>query len=266
MAACSDAAPVQENTPVADTLTDSNEIAQESIDEPDSYQETDSETKAIESDESESAPAEELAVEIAEVAEDDTIASVDAETVDAHISQFPLGTLSQDEIDGLLFMREEEKLARDVYQTLYEQWEMRIFSNIARSEQNHTDAVLSLINRYELDDPSADLGAGEYSNPDLQALYDQLVAQGSQSLLDALHVGAAIEEIDILDLEEYIAQTDKEDIQLVYENLMAGSENHLRAFVSVIEKRGDTYQAQYMSDEAFDSIISASVSRGQGRG
>ena len=182
----------------------------------------------------------------------------------AAISQFPLGVLTDAEASGLLYMREEEKLARDVYLTLFEQWGFQSFANIARSEQTHTDAVQRLLERYDLPDPADAQGVGEFTNPDLQALYDQLVAQGSQSLPAALEVAAAIEEIDILDLHEYIGQTDKEDILQVYHSLLSGSENHLRAFVSALERQAGAYQPQYLDQEAYDAIINASSSRGRG--
>lgn len=175
-------------------------------------------------------------------------------------------TLNDAEIEGLLYMREEEKLARDVYLTLYDEWGLRVFQNISRSEQTHMDAVKTLLDRYGLEDPAAGNAIGVFTDLTLQALYDQLVAEGSQSLADALRVGAAIEEIDILDLEERIAQTDNADIQQVYENLMRGSSNHLRAFVSNLERQtGETYQPQYLDQTAYESIVNSPMGRGRGR-
>ncbi len=174
-----------------------------------------------------------------------------------------VGNLNTAEIDGLLFMREEEKLARDVYLTLYDQWNMPIFQNIARSESTHMDAILTLLDRYSLEDPAADKGIGEFTNPDLQALYDQLVTQGIQSLSNALKVGVAIEEIDILDLEEHIAQTDKDDIVLVYESLAKGSRNHLRSFTKTLQQQaGEIYTPQYLSPDAYEAIISSGIEFG----
>jgi hypothetical protein len=165
------------------------------------------------------------------------------------------GVLTDVEIKGLLFMREEEKLAGDVYRYLYDLWGSSIFQNIARSEDTHTDAVLSLLNQYGIEDPAL-AETGVFSDPDLQALYDELTAMGSESLKDAFLVGTAIEEIDILDIEEYIEQTDESDIQLVYQNLIAGSENHLRAFVRVLENQtGETFSPQYISQDHYDEII-----------
>lgn len=173
--------------------------------------------------------------------------------------------LSATDIEGLLFMREEEKLARDVYLALYDMWGVNIFRNIASSEESHTEAVRVLIERYSLEDPMDVDEPGVFVNADLQALYDDLTALGSQSLVDALLVGAAIEEIDILDLEEYVARTDNAEIKLVYENLLRGSRNHLRSFVRQIESRSGPYQPQYLTRDAYDAILGSGIEVGGNR-
>ena len=176
------------------------------------------------------------------------------------------GELSADEAAALLYLREEEKLAHDVYVTLYAEWGLPVFQNISRSEQTHTDAIKALLDRYGLADP-ASASVGVFTNPSLQALYDALVAQGSKSVADALKVGAAIEEIDILDLQERLAQTDNADIQQVYNSLMSGSYNHLRAFASNLQSQtGETYQPQHLSAEAYQAIVSGSNGGTRGRG
>ena len=176
------------------------------------------------------------------------------------------GDLSAAEADALSYMREEEKLAHDVYVTLYEKWGLATFQNIANSEQVHTDAVKTLLDRYGLQDPASSQ-VGVFANPELQALYNTLLAQGSQSLAEALKVGAAIEEIDILDLEERLAQTDNADIQQVFNNLLRGSRNHLRAFTTALQaETGEVYQPQYLSPEAYQAIIGAGTETGGARG
>jgi len=175
------------------------------------------------------------------------------------------GTLTEYEAAGLLFMREEEKLAHDVYLALYEQWGIPIFQNIAASELTHTEAVKTLLDKYEIPDPAEVSVLGQFSDQDLQALYGQLVEIGSASLADALMVGTTVEEIDILDLEKYLTQTELTDITQVYENLLAGSRNHLRSFVATLEKQtGVTFQPQYLSPEAYQEIISGSFETGGG--
>lgn len=191
--------------------------------------------------------------------------SINETIIRSTIAEIPKGTLSEAEKEGILYMREEEKLAHDVYLTLYEKWNLPIFENIGGSEQTHTDAVKILINRYGLEDPYI-AEKGKFSNPKIQELYNTLVEQGNKSSQEALRVGAAIEEIDILDLKDYIAQTDKEDIKLVYENLMKGSRNHLRAFVSTLEKQSIQYTPQYLSQEEYDQIINSPIEKGGFRG
>ena len=128
------------------------------------------------------------------------------------------------------FMREEEKVARDVYLTLYDEWGLRVFSNIASSEQQHMDAILTLINLYGLTDPVGSNDVGVFTNPDLQALYDDLLAQGLESPAAAIEVGILIEQTDIADLQTRLAATDNSNIERVYNNLLRGSQNHLAAF------------------------------------
>lgn len=170
--------------------------------------------------------------------------------------------LSAEEIAGIVYMREEEKLARDVYLTLYEQWGLPIFQNIAASEQSHMDAVGRLIESYGLEDPAAGMEVGELTDPSLQSLHDELLARGSSSRAQALRVGAAIEEIDILDLEERLAQTLARDIEQVYANLLRGASNHLRSFVVTLERQeGVTYEPAYLDQQQFDEILSGSAER-----
>jgi hypothetical protein len=192
--------------------------------------------------------------------------SIDSSSLQASLAS--LSDLSDDEIAGLLYMREEEKLAHDVYIALYETWGLRIFQNIANSEQTHTDAVNVLLDAYGLEDPAAGKAPGEFVDADLQALYNELTAQGSQSLSDALRIGAVIEEIDILDLETRLAQTENTDIRLTYENLMKGSRNHLRSFTSTLSRQtGETYQPQYLSPDVYQGIVnSAMETGGNGKG
>ncbi|MGW8226925.1 MAG: DUF2202 domain-containing protein [Anaerolineales bacterium] len=177
------------------------------------------------------------------------------------------GDLYPSDQEALIFMREEEKLAKDVYLAMYEQWGLPIFLNISSSEQSHTEAIKSLLDGYNMADPASD-ELGVFTKPDLQVLYNDLVAQGSQSSADALRVGATIEEIDILDLQERLAQTENSDIQRVFNNLLQGSSNHLRAFTSTLSTQtGTTYQPQFMSTDDFQAIIDgANVGNGQGRG
>ena len=165
--------------------------------------------------------------------------------------------LTAAEVEHLIYLREEEKLAHDVYVYLFDKWGQWIFQSIAESEQRHMDAVKNLLDKYGLADPAEGNGEGVFTNGDLQKLYDDLIARGTQSELDALYVGATIEDMDIYDLQGILSETDRPDIINVCENLMKGSRNHLRAFVGQIELLGGTYDAQYLTQIEVDDILDA---------
>lgn len=182
-------------------------------------------------------------------------AAADAQT--NVVASNPLSnSLTEKEIEGILFTREEEKVARDVYLTLGDIWGRSIFDNIAASEQNHMDAMLDLLDQYGLSDPAAGNDVGSFTNPELQEMYDNLVERGAQSLTDALEVGIYIEEVDITDLQTLMAESDNGDLDRVYGNLLSGSENHLRSFVSNWERQtGEIYLSTHLSDADFAAII-----------
>ena len=171
--------------------------------------------------------------------------------------------LSASEIAGLQYMREEEKLAHDLYAAFYEIWGIPVFSRIAASETTHTEAVLHLLDRYGIEDAAQASAPGVFLDPDLQSLFDTLLAQGTRSLEDALRAGALVEEVDIQDLVDRMAQTDEAEIQRVYASLMAGSENHLSAFAQQVESRtGQPYVAQVLEASQVQQVLVSSPGRG----
>lgn len=176
-------------------------------------------------------------------------------TTSQMLAGIPASELDGDEREGLLLMREEEKLARDVYAELFSAWDVRVFSNIGSAEQTHMDSVAELLDRYDIADPVTNDRQGAFTNTDLEDLYTSLVDQGGESVVDALRVGALIEELDIADLNTLIAQTDNEDLRLVYENLLAGSHNHLQAFVSQLDRYGESYEPTYLEVSEMNSIL-----------
>jgi len=171
--------------------------------------------------------------------------------------------LSESETAGLIQMREEEKLARDVYLTLGEELDQNVFTNIASSENTHTESIKTLLDRYEIEDPVTDDTVGVFKSETMQKLYDDLVDQGTQSLTEALIVGATIEDLDINDLDMLLNNTDNEDIIIIYENLAKGSRNHLRAYMRNLENQGGSYEAQYISANEFQAILDSEQERGQ---
>lgn len=172
--------------------------------------------------------------------------------------------LSADEEADLLFMREEEKLARDVYLTFYEKWELTTFSNIASSEQMHMNALFRLLKKYDLPDPAAGNDIGEFTDGDLQSLYTTLVASGMVGPQEALMVGGLIEEKDMVDIQVAIDRSDHADIDLVYASLLCGSRNHLRAFAqAILAQYGVTYTLQWPESDAaqIDAILTSPMEK-----
>lgn len=167
-------------------------------------------------------------------------------------------SLNQKEKDAILYMREELKLARYIYDSMYTKWSGNPFGNIRQSEQTHMDRMKTLITDYKLEDPVTINGdkPGVFTNALLQRYYKQLVTTGSQSLTEAFKVGAKIEELDIADLEEKIEQTKRPDIINQYNYLKMASENHLRAFVRRLKMQGIYYEPIILGKDEFDKIIS----------
>jgi hypothetical protein len=187
--------------------------------------------------------------------------SMQQETLEAVLAELPTNDLTGEEMAGLKFMREEEKLAHDLYTELESEFGYRVFENIAASEQTHTDAVALLLKKYDISDPVTG-ERGTFSNEDLQSLYDNLLKAGIESAEAALKVGAEVEEVDIVDIQKRAEATDEEAITLVYDNLIRGSRNHLRAFVRVLEREGGNYSPQHLSQSEYDDIISSSIEQG----
>lgn len=185
------------------------------------------------------------------------------------LTSLPVEDLNDFEKESLILMREEEKLARDVYLTLGQKYDIPVFFNIPQSEQRHMDQLGMLLERYELEDPIKNGDTGKFNSKQMQKLYNQLVAQGSKSEVEALKVGATIEDLDIYDLEKALAgDVDNQDIRRVYANLTKGSRNHMRAFLAQLKTRGESYEAQYISQADLEAIANSEWERGpaEGRG
>ena len=162
--------------------------------------------------------------------------------------------LSDTDIEALLFMLEEEKLARDTYEFLDSEWGLIQFANIKISEQSHMDAIITLLERSKT--PYTILPYGEFEDDHLQDYYNQFVENGQLSQANALQIGATIEDLDIVDLQEFIDHVDSPSVIEVSESLKCGSGNHLRSFVSSIELLGDTYTTQFLTEDEYNLIIS----------
>lgn len=171
-----------------------------------------------------------------------------------HIASHVPQVLGAEEQHDLQHMREEEKIARDVYIQLGERWGLRPFLNISGAEQAHMDAIAALLSHYGLSNPAPGLPVGVFHTPAFQTLHDSLLAQGLRSERDAIQVGLRIEELDIFDLAEARSRTRQPEILAVYEDLERGSRNHLRAFYHHLVRLGDRYVAQHMRQADFDAV------------
>jgi hypothetical protein len=168
------------------------------------------------------------------------------------------GTLQQittAETTLLTYMRQEEKLALDVYNTLGKTYAIRIFQNIGNAETKHSEFVRQLLIEFKLPDPNVGLTPGKFKNQELQKFHDELITKGKKSLNDALLVGATIEDRDIFDLDKSITETKNQKILNVLNELKRGSENHMRAFYRQLKNRGVTYTPQYIKPDQLDKII-----------
>lgn len=166
-------------------------------------------------------------------------------------------TISKQEIENLQFLKEEEKLAREVYLFSYDLYGQNIFKNISNSEQSHMNSVSVIMEKYGIKDLSFD-ERGKFSNLELQQLYDDLVDLSKISLENALTVGATVEDLDINDLNNFISNADHQDMIEMYQLLNCGSRNHLRAYTNNLESLDLTYDPQFISVEEYDMILSSS--------
>lgn len=158
------------------------------------------------------------------------------------------------DVQGMRFIWEEEKVARDLYVSLYNQTNLSIFLDLVRSEQNHMDQVKVVMDRYGVAKPVPD-DYGVFENQTLIQIYDDLLARGMQSNHEALKASATFEEVSIMDLQKEIDATDNQDIVVVYQGLLAGSRKHLRSYVNDLKDQGISYTPQYLSRTEYDQIM-----------
>jgi hypothetical protein len=168
-----------------------------------------------------------------------------------------LDELSQQEIEDLQFLKEEEKLARDGYLFSYDLYGQQIFKNISNSEQSNMNSVSVILEKYNIQDLPFE-ERGKFSNDLLQELYNDFTDLASKSLEDALIAGATIEDLDINDLNSFIMNTSHEDIKGMYELLTCGSRNHLRGFTNNLDNKGAPYDPQFLSIQEYNDILSGS--------
>jgi len=196
---------------------------------------------------------------ILNVSDDGTSSLIDANLKSGIVET---GPLTDSELAALQSLKEEEKLARDVYMMLYEKWGSPVFLNISGAETNHLNAVNYLLSYYGEADTL--IGAvGAFVNPAFTELYNELLETGYESLESAFRTGALIEEMDIKDIRELYEVVTNENIIMVFDNLERGSRNHLRAFNRQLTSLGVSYEPRYISLSDFYSIVNSPNERGK---
>jgi hypothetical protein len=189
-------------------------------------------------------------------------AGCDGGLLAAYLESLPVEPLSEAEGAALVYMRQEEKMARDLYLLFADRFGERPFARIAEAEQRHMDLVGTLLARYGIADPIAGLPEGLFADAGLQALYDVLAATGRESRTAALTVGALVEETDLADLLHDLEIADNRDLDAVFQNLAKGSRNHLRAYVEALARQGATYVPEVLDPALFASIVESEKERG----
>ena len=165
--------------------------------------------------------------------------------------------LNSDVVNGLLKMYEEEKMARDLYLEFLRLWNQKIFRNIAKSEIRHMHAVSRMLDFFDIDAKELKkLKSGQYSDENIRNLYEKLINEGNKSQISAFKQGAMLEEIDIGDLNTELAKKITPELMAMYKNLLSASEDHLRAYVRVLERRGVEYYPQILKLSEYETILS----------
>ncbi len=193
------------------------------------------------------------------VSADGTTAVIEANLKSALIET---SGLTDSELASLLKMKQEEKLARDVYSVLSQKWGSQVFSNISKAEDNHLNAITLLLTNYG----STEITIGEagvFADAAVQTLYNDLVTKANVSIEEAFKTGALIEEMDINDLNESLVNTTNANVLLVFDNLLKGSRNHLRAFNRQLTTLGIVYTPVFISQADYDQIASSPMEKGK---
>jgi hypothetical protein len=188
-----------------------------------------------------------------------TLVACDNDETEVTGAELNVSDFNLEDKNALLFMLEEEKLARDTYEFLDGLYEINQFANIKVSEQSHVNAVVKLLDQYQIDHTI--LPYGEFVNEEMQEMYNGFVQKGQIDASNALEVGATIEDLDIVDLAAFIDATANPSVINLFESLKCGSRNHLRSFIRAIESEGGSYDPQFLTTEDYNAIVDSTNER-----
>lgn len=141
-----------------------------------------------------------------------------------------LGTPSAQLATELNYLRQEEKLAHDLYVLADSLYGAQQFGNIAQAEVHHGQAINSLLAGYSMADPNAGQAEGVFTDPQIQKTYNELAARIRQSQDEAAQVGILAEKTDIADLKKTIDSSPPAAVKSTLSHLVTASERHLQAF------------------------------------
>lgn len=198
----------------------------------------------------------------------------------AAAGEVSINDLNFNEQTHLVFTCEEEKLARDVYRVLGRSFpEIGSFAEMEANKEHNKCAVLDLMRKYRVSVPHVNDNVGVFSWGSYGRYFTEkylvLTSQGTSNPLNALYVGAFMEELNILDIDQCpkvivdinngISEasacgrnyTDNPDVLRVYDSLVEESRRHLRLLVRDIEQiiGVGNYQAQVLPQDQVDAIL-----------
>ncbi|NTV17903.1 MAG: DUF2202 domain-containing protein [Bacteroidales bacterium] len=169
--------------------------------------------------------------------------------------------LTADEIEFIYAVREDEKVARDLYFSFFGTFGLKPFENIGKAEDNHIKATEKLFDYYEIDYPALSEN-GKFENAIRQKLFDSLLLKGTPEL-EAFKVMAMLEESNIVEYGEVLKTIANPNIKIVIENLARASANHFKAAIRQITALGGTYTPALMTQEQYKAVIAIGFEKGK---
>ncbi|HMS63804.1 MAG TPA: DUF2202 domain-containing protein [Ignavibacteria bacterium] len=164
---------------------------------------------------------------------------------------------SEEEKNGLLYTLQEEKAAYDFYKSMFEKYNQKVFGNVMDAEKSHMQHVTDVINELNIDASVIDLTPGQFTNKDVNNIYEEMMKIGAFSFSDALRAAARYEENDILDLRKFYSKAENEKIKALYDCLDKATQNHMRAFAKNLKSEDIIYNPTVLTADEYNEIINS---------
>ncbi len=167
--------------------------------------------------------------------------------------------LEKRDSDAIISVIQEEKVAHDFYEAMYQAHGLVCFRSISKSEGIHMEMVKLLLDVYDIPDPLVDhyYKPGSFKDKKFERLFDDMLRKGSSSIIDALIESARFEELDIYDLETFADITSQTNVRDTFLELSGVSRNHLWAIVKSLEERGVDYEPAVLPARDLNKIITS---------